>query len=225
MRDVTLFVGPSAPASPEASLARRGVRLQPPVRRGDIERLVASREPAVVVICDGVFQSEPAVSHAEICGALDAGWSVWGVSSIGAIRAFELRSEGMQGFGYVHAQFDRFADFTDDEMCLLHVPEPPYLGISEALVNLRFALERNKAALKISDDSQRRLLAALRELWFGERTEERIRQLMLDRAGFEPTSAERLLVWLRQHRVKTLDLVELMARRPWEKSARPRSAR
>jgi hypothetical protein len=225
MNDVTLFVGPSAPASPAGALARRGVRVQPPARRGDVERLVAAFEPAVVVICDGVFQSEPAVSHAEICGALDAGWSVWGVSSIGAIRAFELRTEGMQGFGYVHAQFDRFADFTDDELCLLHVPEPPYLPISEALVNLRFALERNKVALKISNESERRLLSALRNLWFGERTEERIRHLMLESAGIAPTSAERLLAWLRRHRVKTLDLVELMARRPWEKPTRRRSAR
>jgi hypothetical protein len=223
MRDVTLFVGPSAPASPR--WARRGIRIQPPARRGDIERLVASCEPGVVVICDGVFQSEPAVSHAELCAALDAGWSVWGVSSIGAIRAFELRTEGMRGFGYVHAQFERFADFTDDEMCLLHVPQPPYVPISEALVNLRFALERNKAALKISDESQRRLLSALRDLWFGERTEERIRHLMLESAGFEPSSAERLLAWLRRHRVKTLDLVELMTLRPWEQASRRRSAR
>jgi hypothetical protein len=218
MRDVTLFVGPTAPASPGRSLMRRGVRLQPPARRGDIERLVASSEPAVVVICDGVFESEPAVSHAEICAALDAGWLVWGVSSIGAIRAFELRHEGMQGFGYVHAQFDRFVDFTDDEMCLLHVPGPPYLALSEPLVNLRFALERKKAAFEISDESERCLLSALRELWFGERTEERIRQLMLETAGFERRCASRLLAWLRLHRVKTLDLLELMARRPWDKS-------
>jgi len=219
MREVSLFVGPSAPASAGTQpLARRGVRLHPPVRRGDVERLVASLEPAVIVVCDGVFGSEPAVSHAELCSALDAGWSVWGVSSIGAIRAFELRNEGMHGFGYVRAQFDRHADFADDEMCLLHVPEAPYTAVSEALVNLRFALERNKAALRISDESERRLVAALRGLWFGERTEARIRELMLEAAGFEPGSADRLLGWLRQHRVKTLDLIELMAHRPWERA-------
>ena len=122
----------------------------------------------------------------------------------------------------MHAQFARFADFTDDEMCLLHVPEPPYLALSEALVNLRFALERKKAAFKISDESEHRLLSALRELWFGERTEEKIRALMLEPAGFEPASADRLLAWLRLHRVKTLDLLELMARRPWEKPRKKR---
>jgi hypothetical protein len=35
------------------------------------------------------------------------------VSSLSAIRAFELRDEVMHGFG----------NFTDDEMCLLHFPE------------------------------------------------------------------------------------------------------
>jgi hypothetical protein len=213
MHEVTVFAGPSAygMACPSS-----GTRWLPPVRRGDIDRLIdAAFRIGVIVVCDGVFGREPAVSHAELCRALDAGWHVWGVSSIGAIRAYELRFEGMRGHGYVYAQFERLADFTDDELCLLHVPEAPYFPVSEALVNVRYALECNKRELNISDAAVARLVQDLRDLWFGDRTESRIRSLMVEQAGINPASADAVLGWLRRHRVKTLDLADLMARRPW----------
>jgi hypothetical protein len=222
MDDVTLFVGPSGYGAPPASLAQGNVALRPPVRRGDIDQLLATApRPGVVVICDGVFQVEPAVSHAEIGRALDIGWQVWGVSSIGAIRAFEMRSYGMQGFGYVHSLFHRFDDFTDDEMCLLHFPEPPWFPVSEALVNLRYAFERQGRTLGISQDSERRVLAALMTLWFGDRTQARMRAVMQQHGGIEAPVADALLAWLKQHRVKTIDLIDLMAARPWQAQPAP----
>ena len=216
---VHLFVGPTAHGIAPRELRRGRTRLLPPVRRGDVLTLVQkSTAPGVIVICDGIFQSEPAVSHAEICDALDAGWQVWGVSSLGAIRAHELRTEGMQGFGYVHAQFARFADFTDDEMCLVHVPDPPYFPVSEALVNVRYALEQQQSALSISAAAADTLLEQLARLWFVDRTEQNIRRVMVEDAGFEESSADRLLAWLKTNRVKSLDLAELMRIKPWRTS-------
>ncbi len=213
--EVTLFAGPTACDIPPAALA--GTQLRPPVRRGDIDRLVESgNSPGVAIICDGVFQAEPAVSHGEICRAIDAGWQVWGVSSIGAIRAHEMRAEGMHGYGYVYSLFGRFSDFTDDEMCLLHFPEAPYFPVTEALVNLRFALEQRGAELGFSKEAQARLIERLGTLWFGERTEERIRSLMVEEAGVDAARADELLAWLRANRIKTLDLARLMAERPWQ---------
>ena len=232
MAEVTLFAGPSTYGIAASTLRRADVRVLPPVRRGDVERLLAGTDrPATVVVCDGVFQCEPAVSHAELCHALDHGWQVWGVSSIGAIRAHELRHEGMRGFGYVYSLFTELADFTDDEMCLLHFPEPPFFPVSEALVNLRFALREKGQALGISADSAACAITTLRSLWFGDRTEHRIRRVLLD-SGVRAGSAERLLAWLRRHRVKALDLAQLLAQRPWlhagfteeaRSPARPRS--
>lgn len=214
--EVTLFAGPSAHGLAPGMLLRRGDRLCPPARRGDVERLLqVSRQPGVIVLCDGVFEGEPAVSHAEICLALDTGWQVWGVSSMGAIRAWELRDEGMQGYGYVHAQFARFDDFTDDELCLLHFPEAPYFPVSEPLVNLRYALEQRGPALGIPAASASVLIDALRGLWFGDRTEAAMRVLMRNPAGIDGDAADALVEWLKTHRVKTLDLVALMAERPW----------
>ncbi|NRF71536.1 hypothetical protein HLB44_31565 [Aquincola sp. S2] len=212
---VTLFAGPSAYGVPRAMLGER-TQLLPPVQRGDIDRLLATaEEPGVIVVCDGVFQIAPAVSHAELCNAIDRGWAVWGVSSIGAIRAFEMRNEGMRGFGYVHSLFGSFDDFTDDEMCLLHAPEEPYFPVSEALVNLRYALERTRSSSGITPEAERTLISALRALWFGDRTIEKMRGVMVDEARIDVQSADRLLAWLQRYRVKTLDLIELMTQRPW----------
>jgi hypothetical protein len=228
MAEPVLFVGPSAHGLAPALLD--GLRVRPPVRRGDIDRLRDGvPAPGVIVVCDGVFQAEPAVSHAELCRALDAGWQVWGVSSLGAIRAWELRNEGMRGFGWVHAQFARFDDFTDDEMCLLHFPEPPYFPVSEALVNLRYALAKRKSVLGISDAAEGSLLEKLRGMWFGDRTRAAIRDAMLGPAGLDEVTTDTLLAWLDRHRVKCLDLAELLARRPWQAvlspTARGRSRR
>jgi hypothetical protein len=214
---VTLFAGPSARGIPSELLLGSDADLRPPVRRGDVDRLLErAAEPGVVVLCDGTIQTQPAVSHAEICRALDRGWQVWGVSSIGAIRAFELRSEGMRGFGYVHDQFSRYEDFTDDEMCLLHLPVAPYLPLTEALVDVRYALEQQGYELGISGRLQSVVIARLRNLWFGDRTRERIRTVMRDEAGVDGETADRLLAWLQDHRAKTMDLHKLMSERPWE---------
>jgi hypothetical protein len=219
---VTLFAGPSAHGLEADSLLQPGDRLLPPARRGDIQALVSSSgQPGVIVLCDGIFQEAPAVSHAEICAALDAGWPVWGVSSMGAIRAWELRHEGMQGHGYVHAQFSRFDDFTDDEVCLLHFPEPPWFPVSEPLVNLRYALECRGPALGIAPAAAQAAVDALRALWFGDRTLDRMRAVLVAVAGVDPPVAQALIDWLEPHRIKALDLASLMAERPWDQPAGP----
>jgi hypothetical protein len=215
--EVTLFAGPSTHGLDRAALLQGGVRLRPPVRRGDVEALVAAAPaPGVVVICDGVFQSVPAVSHAELCRAIDAGWQVWGVSSIGAIRAFELRGEGMHGFGHVYERLSRHEDFTDDEMCLLHFPEDPWFPLTEALVNLRYAVDVRGDALGLAPDATARALAALSRAWFGDRTPEFMRAALVE-AGVPARDADTLLAWTAANRVKSLDLWQLMQARPWHR--------
>ena len=220
MPEALLFAGPSACGVDPALFAAAGVRLLPPVRRGDVDRIVRCQgEPGVLVVCDGVFQVAPAVSHAELCAALDAGWQVWGVSSLGAIRAHELRAEGMRGFGHVYEQFARFDDFTDDEMCLAHYPEAPWFSLSEPLVNLRHALERQGPALGISEEAAATCIEQLRGLWFGDRTLERMRTTMIEIAAIPQARADALLQWLTRNRVKTTDLENLLTQRPWRSPA------
>src|ERR1700730_15150065 len=99
---VVMFVGPTLATSPRARTLARSYALRRPVRRDDIARLVRGRrKPGVIVIVDGVFHDTLAVGHAEIREALVRGWRVWGLSSMGAIRAREMAHLGMRGFGRV----------------------------------------------------------------------------------------------------------------------------
>lgn len=216
MSDVLLFAGPSAFGVDPRLIEAAGVVMLPPVRRGDVDRVVAnSPTPGTIIICDGVFQVAPAVSHAELCRAIDQGWQAWGVSSLGAIRAHELRDEGMRGFGEVHAFFATLDDFTDDEMCLLHVPEPPWFPVTEALVNVRHALAQRGAEAGIDPLAAAAVVDHLRSLWFGDRTAARIRELLVTVAGVAPDRADWFMDWLRQNRLKSLDLERLLHARPW----------
>ena len=61
MSGVAVFLGPSLPrAQAEAVL---DALYLPPVRQGDVYRLVRDRRPAVIGIIDGYFHQVPAVWH------------------------------------------------------------------------------------------------------------------------------------------------------------------
>lgn len=217
---VQLFVGPSAHGVDTLPWQRDGVALLPPVRRGDMVRLVEGcSTPGVVVVCDGVFHGEPAVSHAELCLAIDTGWQVWGCSSMGAIRAYELRDEGMQGFGEVYRLFAQWPGYTDDELCLLHFPEPPYFPVTEALVNIRHGLAVQGPGLGLSAAAAQAVLQRLGSVWFGDRSDALVRDALLHEGGLPAARADALLAWVAAHRIKTLDLCNLMDRRPWLRPA------
>ncbi len=211
---VNLFAGPSA-FGLDPSLRDLPLHWHPPARRGDVRRIASGSKPGVLVLCDGAFGMVPAVSHAELCDALDSGWQVWGVSSLGAIRAWELRDEGMRGFGEVYARFEEDPCFTDDEMCLTHFPQEPYFPVTEALINVRFALKEHGTACGIDRQAQDLLIHRLAGLWFGDRSESTISCILVEQAGVSLADASVFLSELRASRIKTRDLAGLLRARPW----------
>src|SRR5215211_6351336 len=173
-----MFVGPTLNGA--ASIAKEnGVRLLPPVTRGDVERLVSTRRPGVLAIVDGQFHQCLSVGHAEIRLAIAQGWEVWGLSSMGAIRACEMRHMGMHGFGEVYEWFCRDDDFRDDEVALTHGPTSPYIALSEPLVHIRVWLRELVKMRLLSAAQEKRLLKELMSMWFGERTLSRVRAMVL----------------------------------------------
>lgn len=215
---VTVFAGPSAYGL-DPGLRTAELDWRAPAQRDDIGRLVDTCPPGVIVLCDGIFQSVPSVSHEELCRALDGGWQVWGVASMGAIRAWELRSEGMRGFGAVYAMFERLPDFCDDEMCLLHFPEGPYFPLTEALVNVRYALDHFGPTCGIGPWAAARLIERLRGMWFGERSHACIRRVLIEELDVGQANADAWLAWMQGNRIKTLDFADLLRTRPWQTPA------
>lgn len=212
---VFMFVGPTLAAS--ARKLPRGVRALPPVARHDVAKLAARARPGVMVIVDGVFHEALAVGHAEIRDAVRAGWRVWGLSSMGAIRAREMQAIGVRGFGDVFARFMAEGDFQDDEVALLHEATPPYRALTEPLVHLRVAVDRLVADGVVARAAGDEAVRALKSRWYGERTIRATLELLAPHAASREALRRELAAFDR-FRTKTIDLERFLDEAPWTDS-------
>jgi hypothetical protein len=211
-----LFAGPTLAASPRARELAKHFRVRPPVKRFDVEKLVATRgTPGVLVVVDGVFHDTLAVGHAELRDALRRGWRVWGLSSMGAIRAREMATLGMRGYGEVYARFAADGDFQDDEVALLHEGTPPYRGLTEPLVHLRAAVAHLVEKGIVAARAAAEVLRDLKSRWYGERSlRGMIEALGVGaRGGVGAVRAE--LGDFRRFALKTRDLEAFVDERAW----------
>lgn len=162
-----IFLGPSLPID----VARRELNATyyPPAAQGDVYRAALTRPTAIGVI-DGYFDAVPAVWHKEILWAMDRGIAVFGAASMGALRAVELSSFGMQGVGDI---FDSFASGMleqDDEVAVAHAgPEAGFRPMSDAMVNVRATLRAAEAAGVISASSRAAIEDVAKSLHYVDR--------------------------------------------------------
>ncbi|MFA1540774.1 TfuA-like protein [Actinomadura monticuli] len=192
-----------------------GLTVLPPARRGDIAALLdgPARPPGEIVIVDGRFGDVLAVGHREIIAALRAGWTVWGLSSMGAIRAAELRDHGMRGFGRVYRSFAERM-IPDDEVAVLHGPAPEYRPLSEALIDLRPFLGHLAGVGVLQPAHAREIADVLAAAWFAERTVNALAVLCGEIAGPETVPLLRAeLRSLPKYRLKSADLRAFFATR------------
>jgi len=178
----TIFAGPSLTPAAVQLINEKGYALLPPIKRGDLLALLDNGFRGRVVIADGVFQQVLSVGHREIINAI-ASCEVYGVSSMGAIRAFELRNSGMRGFGKVYSLFFEFEDFMDDEVALLFEATPPYRVMSEPLVHFRECINYLIVQGKISQLQGLAIIGKMKERYFGERSLLFFKELILANTG------------------------------------------
>ncbi len=212
MAELFLFAGPTLARARKIrpELALDGVRELPPVQRGDLPRLVREHAtPGAIAIVDGKFHQVLSIGHLEIRNAIAAGWTVWGMSSLGAIRAREMHHLGMRGYGRVFELYCGPGDFRDDEVTLLHEQDPPYRELSEPLVHLRLALRGLADAGVIAGELADALVRELEDMYFGDRT------LVWVRGRLGAAAYDQLAASLDGHRIKSLDLVDFLERRVW----------
>ena len=210
-----LFAGPTLVDANIAAASRRGVQFMPPVKRGDIDKLTSKRPPGVVAIVDGLFHQCLSVGHAEIRTAIKLGWEIWGLSSMGAIRAYEMRHMGVRGFGRVYELFVQFEDFRDDEVALIHEAAPSYRPLSEPLVHIRFWLKELVNNGQLTKRQEKRLLDQLMSLWYADRTLATVRRLVCELVPDQASEVKRSLSNFERYRVKSHDLTDFLHSRPW----------
>ena len=207
MKNTLVFLGPSLPLS-KAQAVLPGATYLPPIRRGDLIAALHER-PALVGIIDGQFLQSLAVSPSEIFAALRAGTTVLGAASMGALRAVEMAPFGMIGVGTIFRWFRDERLVAEDEVAVAYDPNTGS-ALSDALVNMRFALSRAAAENVIGRDTRRRLIQVARSLYFPERTyysTMRLAENLVPRVELD-----RLRVWLRDRApdLKAQDAIRLL---------------
>lgn len=198
-----LFAGPSLHGQ-DADLT--GLDLRPPARQGDIHRAVLAGADAIGLI-DGVFGFVPSVWHKEILFALSQGVRVLGGASLGALRAAECASFGMEPVGEIANAYLSGARHEDADVCLAHAPaELDFMPLSEPLVDVEASVAALLEFGHVTDAEAWRWLEAAHDLYFADRTVE----AMLERAGLAAALAETY----RRHRVgvKARDALALVER-------------
>ncbi|MCE9574191.1 MAG: TfuA domain-containing protein [Deltaproteobacteria bacterium] len=211
-----LFAGPTlSRARAIAPLDLEPYILEPPAERGTIAAMAARHPAGCAILVDGLFHESLAVGHAELRDAIRSGWQIWGLSSMGAIRAREMHPLGMRGFGRVFERYCQDDDFRDDEVALLHAPEPPYRELSEPLVHVRAALAAAVADARLSSDEHVAILGQLTACWYGERTLARVRDAVVASCPSSPAWVNAWLASFDAYRWKALDLIDFVAARPW----------
>jgi hypothetical protein len=208
---IFVFIGPTLSVS-EASAELDAVYL-PPVAQGDVYR-VARLNPRAIGIVDGYFQRVPAVWHKEILWAMTQGVHVFGSASMGALRAAELESFGMEGVGAIFEAYRSGLLTDDDEVAVTHASaEAGYALQSEAMVNVRATLAAAEADGVLRPATRAAVERIAKDLFYPDRTYALILRRAVAQTG-PAAELEALRAWLPGGRVdqKQADAIAMLRR-------------
>jgi hypothetical protein len=172
---------------------------------------VALQKPEIIGIIDGEFYQSLAVSPKEILPLLEAGVTVYGASSMGALRAMELRNCGMIGVGRVFRLFRSGVLDADDEVALAYSPST-YEAVSEPLVNTRYVLRAASRRGLLTRAQASEIVMKLKQVYFPERTKGLLLSLMRKAAGEASASQMNRFLADGAPNVKTQDAELLLSR-------------
>ncbi len=202
-----VFCGPTL--SPADREAFADFTFLPPVQQGSLYAAIRPVLDAIGIV-DGYFDGQPAVWHKEILWAMSQGIAVFGAASMGALRAAELHSFGMQGIGRIFEDFRDGILMDDDEVALVHGPdETGYAILSEPMVNIRATIERGIEENVIGASTGRSWIAMAKSLFYQDRTWKRLMQ----KIGEDREELPRFRDWLPGNRVdrKREDALAMLA--------------
>jgi hypothetical protein len=177
-----VFLGPSLNSKEAAKHLE--ARYLPPIRRGDLPRVINAGAQAIGIV-DGEFGQSLAVSVMEICAGLKQGIQIWGAASMGALRAVECQSMGMLGVGWIFQKYAAGFLRADDEVALLIDPRD-YSATTIPLVNMRWAIQLAIAEGLLPESSEVALLKLARAVRYTSRTYEG----MMEAASHSPFHTE-----------------------------------
>ena len=180
MKPAIVFIGPSIPA-PEDRPTIPAVRYVPPVRRGDLVPDLWENA-ACIAIVDGEFDQSLAVTPREVMKCIRAHTTVFGSSSMGALRSAELHTVGMHGVGKIFEMYRDEVIAAEDEVALLFDPDSQR-PVTEPLVNIRCSVERAVASRHIDASVADAIIQQAEALHYRDRRYGPILRLAGERLG------------------------------------------
>jgi hypothetical protein len=138
-----------------------------PIQRGDLN-LALKERPDIIAIIDGVFHQNSAVGHKEILNVMKNGVTVYGASSMGALRASELDTLGMVGIGYVYNQYASGEVDSDDDVAVM-LDSESLEALSEPLINMKYVFTNAVGEGIITEDEKDELLAVTKKTFYPKR--------------------------------------------------------
>lgn len=208
--DTVVYLGPSL-SRDEAELILPA-HYRPPARQADILSDLRRYTPKTIVLIDGEFGQSLSVWHKEILCAMAQGVVVFGAASMGALRAAELNSFGMLGVGKIYENYVDGVFDGDDEVALLYyVRDDRYVHLSIPLVNVRATLRAAESAGVVEPELSCKIVDAVGQQYFAERTIETLKEIFLDVSGTE-AAGRRLGDWFNANYVdaKAIDAREVL---------------
>lgn len=181
----------------------------PPAVQGDLYQAYKTFKPKVIALVDGLFEVEPSVWHKEILYLLSQNVSVYGSSSMGALRAAELHAFGMKGIGKIFNDYLTGTLEDDDEVAVFYGPEEiGYPALSDAMVSIRATVEKAVLARVVDKEISAAIIQTAKSLFYKERTYEKTFSIL----KLSDTESKTILSWIRDKKIdlKQSDAIELM---------------
>jgi TfuA protein len=194
------------------SLSRTKIRkviaadVRDPVMQGDLDKLSDRR---VVAIIDGELTPGSILPLDEVRRSLDRGMTIVGAASLGALRAYEMREEGMKGYGWVYEAYCANRISGTDEIAVAYQPywnQP----LTVPLVNVRFCLDRLVRQTKISVTEAANVMGALKAIEIEDRDWQNVLRRLVEMFGRTRVQAALASGGARGSDVKRLDAYRLI---------------
>ena len=172
---------------------------RPPVRRGDLRRILKD-PPEIIGIIDGVFFDSTAVAHREIIELLKNGVIVVGGASMGALRASELDTYGMIGVGRIYEMYRSGAIESDDEVAVTFDGETN-VALSLPLVNIRETVNAARTAGILHEEKAKALIEITRKIFYPERNYHNILEVCEKHGIIESVDKKTLMDFFKEKQV------------------------
>jgi hypothetical protein len=153
--------------------------IRSPVKRGDLDELSDGR---VVAIIDGELGPNSMLQLDEIRRSLGRGMTILGAASVGALRAYEARAEGMKGYGWVYQAYCSNRIVGTDEIAVAYLPYSRQ-PLTVPLINIRFCLDRLVRQTKITSTEAASAMQALKAIRVEDRDRRNVFRSLVEMFG------------------------------------------